>query len=127
MNCASCKSLTQQCTACADGYQIALAGTCVETSADCVNYGDPENPAGCIDAWDEDRLLPPFDEDTELVDWRTWGVVNTPRNQGECGACSFFTAVGALESSYAIKYGPLYKLSEQHVVDCARNGQNLGC
>ena len=62
------------------------------------------------------------------VDWRTQGAVNAVQDQGQCGSCWAFSAVGAMESRYKIKNGQLYKLSEQQLVDCA-GGQygNLGC
>jgi len=34
-------------------------------------------------------------------------------------------AIACLESHYAIKYGKLYKLSEQQIVDCSRYDE--GC
>jgi len=68
--------------------------------------------------------------DTELelptsVDWRTKGVVNPVKDQGQCGSCWAFSAVQAVESAVALKTGKLYNLSEQQVVDC--DDTDFGC
>jgi len=63
----------------------------------------------------------------DSIDWRTKGVVNPVQNQGQCGSCWSFSAVGALESAYAIKTGTLAKLSEQQLVDCSTSFGNAGC
>ena len=47
------------------------------------------------------------------IDWRTKGVVNAVKNQGQCGSCWAFSAVSAVESHHAMKSGTLYSLSEQ--------------
>lgn len=60
------------------------------------------------------------------VDWRTQGVVNPVKDQGQCGSCWAFSAVAGLESAYALRTGKLVSLSEQQVVDCSKNG-NYGC
>jgi len=52
------------------------------------------------------------------VDWRKSGKVNAVKDQGNCGSCWAFSATSALESAYAIKYGKLYNLAEQELVDC---------
>jgi len=59
------------------------------------------------------------------VDWTTKGVVSAVKNQGSCGSCWAFSAVGSLESAYAIKTGQLVEFSEQELVSCDDN--DFGC
>ncbi len=62
------------------------------------------------------------------VDWVAAGKVNSVQDQAQCGSCWAFSAVGAMESRWAIKSGNLVKLSEQQLVDCAGGSYgNLGC
>ncbi len=65
------------------------------------------------------------------VDWRDKNAVNPVRDQGQCGSCWAFSAVGAMESRAFIraidKHG-LLQLSEQQLVDCAGGTYgNEGC
>ncbi len=50
---------------------------------------------------------------TDSVDWRSQGVVNPVKNQGQCGSCWSFAAASAMESAHAIKTKELLSLSEQ--------------
>jgi C1A family cysteine protease len=63
------------------------------------------------------------------IDWRTKGVVNPIRDQGQCGSCWAFATTANAESVWAISSGKLLDLSEEFLVDCASGiGYfNLGC
>ncbi|XP_062136114.1 procathepsin L-like [Drosophila sulfurigaster albostrigata] len=54
------------------------------------------------------------------VDWRLSGAVNPVKNQGSCGSCWAFSAVGSLESHHFINLNQRVSLSEQNLVDCTR-------
>ena len=59
------------------------------------------------------------------VDWRTKGVINKVKNQGQCGSCWAFAATCTIEAAHAISSGTLLSLSEQQVVDCDKTSD--GC
>jgi C1A family cysteine protease len=62
------------------------------------------------------------------VNWQTQGRVQKVKNQGQCGSCWAFSAIGSLESADAIKRGASPNdLSEQQLVDCAGAQGNQGC
>jgi cathepsin L len=63
------------------------------------------------------------------IDWRSKGVVNPVRDQGQCGSCWAFATTANAESVWAISTGQLLDLSEEFLVDCATGVGyfNLGC
>jgi cathepsin L len=52
------------------------------------------------------------------IDWTTKGAVTPVKDQGSCGSCWSFSATGAMEGAYQIKYGTLESFSEQNLVSC---------
>lgn len=57
-------------------------------------------------------------EPPKSVDWKD-KAVNPIRNQGMCGSCWAFSAVGSIEGLNAIDNGKLDIFSTQQLVDCA--------
>ena len=65
----------------------------------------------------------------DSVDWTIKGVVNTVRDQGQCGSCWAFATTANAESVWAISTGKLLDMSEEFLVDCATGVGyfNQGC
>jgi C1A family cysteine protease len=63
------------------------------------------------------------------VDWVAKGAVTPVKDQGHCGSCWIFSAVGSLEGAHQIARGKLVSLAEQQVLDCDHSvlPPTLGC
>ncbi|KAL5267646.1 hypothetical protein ACHWQZ_G004630 [Mnemiopsis leidyi] len=59
--------------------------------------------------------------------WVNEGAVTAVKNQGSCGSCWTFAAVGGLETHYKVKAGRLRNFAEQEYLDCVYEGQKNGC
>jgi len=54
--------------------------------------------------------------------WVDQGKVSSVKDQGRCGSCAAFAAMGSIEACTAISAGKMANdLSEQHILDCAYN------
>lgn len=84
----------------------------------------PENLAENVDP---EMLSLDLEDLPAEVDWAEEGYVMAPRNQGSCGACYAFSALGAMEGRWGIARGKesMKYLSPQSIVDCDRT--NGGC
>jgi len=50
------------------------------------------------------------------IDWRS--ILTPVVNQGPCGSCWAFSAIGALEANYNLKFNNPQRFSQQQLVDC---------
>ena len=103
-----------------------------------LGYIDPETDESDISrVQDFEKVLdsdePDLPVNFSLVDA---GAVTPVKDQGHCGACWAFAAIGALEGANFAKTGELLSFSEQQLIDCDTQygpdeignlGRNKGC
>lgn len=82
-------------------------------------------------AKNKDRIGEKVDAPTDSVDWVGKKKVGPVKDQGACGSCWAFSAVGALEAGFAIHFQQegqeFQQYSEQQLIDCNRNDISQGC
>jgi cathepsin F len=66
------------------------------------------------------------EETPAIFDWRnTPNVVGPVKDQGKCGSCWAYSAVGNLEGLHGLKTGQFVQYSEQQLIEC--DNLDLGC
>ena len=66
--------------------------------------------------------------DGNIVDWVAAKKVQAVKEEGDCTASWAFSAIGALESAYAIYNNiEVPNISEQELIDCSDSYGNAGC
>ena len=86
-------------------------------------------PSGAAFPLDPSVIAP-----AEIIDWRTSGAVTAVKDQGQCGSCWAFSAVGSMEGYAATNANYSWKSSgngrgfaEQQIVSCDHIGEDAGC
>merc|ERR1739848_525862 len=75
---------------------------------------------------EDDGLRSSFGNPEKLL-WTDKGKVTPVKDQGGCGSCWTFGAVGGIETTYAVKSGVLRNFAEQEYLDCVFEGKDDGC
>ncbi len=65
---------------------------------------------------------PPACPAKSAFNWRDLGKVTDVRDQGSCGSCWDFAAIGTLECNHLIRNNEKIDAAEQHILDCSGAG-----
>lgn len=59
-------------------------------------------------------------------DYRDTGAIQPAKDQNPCGSCYIFAAAAAYEASWYLQNGEHVRISQQHLLDCAKAGDCSG-
>lgn len=62
----------------------------------------------------------------DRFDWRASGAVTPVKNQGSCGSCYAFAAIGNFESKVVVDGGGVFDFSENNAKECEWFGSSCG-
>ncbi|KDO33340.1 hypothetical protein SPRG_02147 [Saprolegnia parasitica CBS 223.65] len=85
-----------------------------------------EAPARQLRSDDVQLTLTQAQEEATEIDWTTSACMSPVRDQGVCGSCWAFAAVGAVEAAHCLVTNSLVDFSEQQLVSCASSA-GYGC
>ena len=69
--------------------------------------------------------LDPYPNEAIEVNWALRGGTTHVKDQGVCGSCWSFSALGTIESFFVIQGRGIFDFSEQMLVDCEKGSS--GC
>lgn len=102
-------------------YRVALNKFACYTPAEYRSILGIQYESPIVDAAKRSGIKTP-----EAIDWREKGAVTPIQDQGSCGSCWAFGAIGSAEGVWAVAGNKLIKFSEQNLVDCVTDCHGCG-